>query len=192
MVRTRVGYSGGATINPTYRQLGDHTETIQIDFDPTLISYRELLAVFWAGHHPGARPWSRQYLAAVFFHSEAQKRLSLETKEQMAAKIRGEVATQILPATEFYLAEDYHQKYFLRRDLQLLKELTAIYPAVKDFAASTAAARLNGYVAGYGSRAGLARELSSLGLSPAGSARLLALVSRLEPAGPTPGCPLPR
>ena len=58
MRRTRVGYSGGTRENPTYTALGDHTETLQIDFDPSVVSYRDLLAIFWAGHDPSAKPWS--------------------------------------------------------------------------------------------------------------------------------------
>jgi len=192
VVRTRVGYSGGTKRSPTYHDLGDHTETIQLDYDPAQISYKELLTIFWESHSPGSRPWSRQYLAAIFFHNDEQKKLALETKDQVAAGIKGEVFTEILPATEFYPAEDYHQKYFLRRVPELLDELTAIYPAVKEFVGSTAAARLNGYVAGYGTRAGLEAELSNLGLSPAGNKRLLALVTKSAPARPTHGCPLAR
>ncbi len=165
---------------------------MEIDFDPRLISYRELLAIFWEVHSPGSRPWSRQYQAAIFYHNAAQKRLALETKRQVAARLRGEVFTQILPAGKFYQAEDYHQKYFLRRDPVLLNELTRIYPSTKDLVASTAAARLNGYVAGYGNRAGLEAELTSLGLSPAGNKELLSLVSKPESVRSAHGCPLPR
>jgi peptide-methionine (S)-S-oxide reductase len=192
VVRTRVGYSGGTRKSPTYHDLGDHTETLQLDYDPAQISYKELLAVFWESHSPGSRPWSRQYMTAIFFHNDQQKKLALETKDQVAARIKGEVYTQILPADEFYLAEEYHQKYFLRRYPELLSELNAIYPVAKDFVASTTVTRLNGYVAGYGTRAGLEAELSSLGLSPAGTKRLLGMVSKSEPARPTQGCPLPR
>ena len=192
MVRTRVGYSGGTKKSPTYHDLGDHTETIQLDYDPTQISYKELLEIFWESHNPGSRSWSRQYMAAIFFHNDQQKKLALETKDQVAARIKDEVYTQILPATAFYLAEDYHQKYFLRLEPELLNELSAIYHSTKDFVASTAAARLNGYVAGYGTRAGIEAEISSLGLSPAGNKRLLGMVSKSEPARPTQGCPLPR
>lgn len=192
MVRTRVGYSGGTKKSPTYHDLGDHTETIQLDYDPTQISYKELLEIFWESHNHGSRSWSRQYMAAIFFHNDQQKKIALETKDQVAARIKDEVYTQILPATVFYLAEDYHQKYFLRLEPELLNELTAIYHSTKDFVASTAAARLNGYVAGYGTRAGIEGEISSLGLSPAGNKRWLGMVSKSEPARPTQGCPLPR
>jgi peptide-methionine (S)-S-oxide reductase len=192
VVRTRVGYSGGTKKSPTYHDLGDQTETIQLDYDPTQISYKELLAIFWESHNPGSRSWSRQYMTAIFFHNDEQKKLAQETKNQVAARIKDEVYTQILPATEFYLAEDYHQKYFLRQEPELLNELTAVYPTTKDFVASTAAARLNGYVAGYGTRADIEEEIGSLGLSPTGNKRLVGLASKSEPTRPTQGCPLPR
>jgi methionine-S-sulfoxide reductase len=187
-----VGYAGGTTENPTYHRLGDHSETLQIDFDPSSISYKELLAIFWESHSPGSPSWSRQYQAAVFYHNDTQKRLALETADEVTARINGEVFTQVLPAGGFYLAEDYHQKYFLRRDPVLLTELTRIYPDTWDLVASTAAARVNGYVAGHGNRASLEAELNSLGLSPAGNKRLLGMVSESESARPAHGCPLPR
>ena len=190
-MRTRVGYSGGTKKNPTYHSLGDHTEIIQIDYDPALISYQELLAVFWKSHPPGAPSWSRQYQAAVFYHNPAQKRLALETKARVAAKIKGEVFTQVLPATAFYLAEDYHQKYYLRQQSELLQELTGVYPTTAELIASTAAARLDGYAAGYGTRAGLLREIDGLGLSPAGRKRLLASVPAAG-SPPAQGCPVGR
>jgi methionine-S-sulfoxide reductase len=190
-VRTRVGYSGGTKINPTYHSLSDHTETVQIDYDPSRTSYEELLAVFWESHAPGAASWSRQYQAAVFYHNAEQQRLALETKARVAAKIKGEVFTRILPATEFYLAEDYHQKYFLRQRPELLEALRAIYPAAGELVASTAAARLNGYAAGYGSREGLLPEIDNLGLSETGRKRLLESVPAAG-SQPALGCPIVR
>lgn len=189
MVRTRVGYAGGTTGNPTYHRLGDHSESLQLDFDPILISFKELLDNFWEGHSPGSPSWSRQYRAAIFYQDDAQERLALETRGQAAARIKGEVFTQVLPAGEFYQAEDHHQKHFLRRDAVLLTELTRIYPNTSDLVASTAAARMNGYIAGYGSRARLEMELNSLGLSPAGKKRLLGLVSKTGLARQGHGCP---
>ncbi|MDZ7761250.1 MAG: peptide-methionine (S)-S-oxide reductase [Desulfovermiculus sp.] len=68
MVRTRVGYSGGKKPNPTYHDLGDHTETLQVDYDPEAVSYPKLLEVFWESHSPEQSALSRQYMAAVFYH----------------------------------------------------------------------------------------------------------------------------
>jgi peptide-methionine (S)-S-oxide reductase len=191
VVRTRVGFSGGTQQNPTYHNLSDHTETVEIDYDPSQISYEQLLALFWQSHSPGVAPWSRQYQAAVFYHNAQQKRLALASKERVAAQIKGAVFTQILPATRFYLAEDYHQKYFLRQRPEWLRELKAIYPATGELIASTAAARLNGYAAGYGTREGLLAEIDRLGLSPEGKRKVLASVPAFgsHPAG---GCPVRR
>ena len=72
-------------VNPTYHSLGDHSESIEIDYDPTMVSYRDLLKIFWEGHDPAARSWSTQYKAAVFYHNDEQKRLAEETRERIEA-----------------------------------------------------------------------------------------------------------
>lgn len=176
MVRTRVGYAGGTTKNPTYHNLGDHSETIQIDYDPTRVSYEELLDIFWDSHNPVTRPWSRQYMSIIFYHNEEQKRLAMETRDREAAGRQGSIFTEIVPATQFYLAEGYHQKYRLRQVPELLKEFDDIYPDGGDFVASTAAARVNGYVGGYGSLAELQEEIDRFGLSSEGNKKLLDIV----------------
>ena len=190
MIRTRVGYAGGTKENPTYYSLGDHSETIQIDYDPTQISYRQLLDVFWSSHNPIYEPWSRQYMSIVFYHNEEQKRLAIEMKESEEARLDRDIFTEIVPFSKFYLAEDYHQKYYLRRESALMEEFSTIYPATEDFIASTAAARVNGYVGGYGILATLEEEPSIFGLSEAGIKRLLEIASRgLEPICPLPNTP---
>ncbi len=184
-----MGYAGGTKQNPTYRSLGDHTETVQVDFDPTVISYQELLEVFWKSHVPGPT-WSRQYMNAVFFHNEEQKREAEASRDRVAAKTGGQVQTAVLPATEFTLAEDYHQKYYLRRVPGLWREASRFYPDLDGLVNSTAVARMNGYVAGYGSVAQLEEELPGLGLSPEAGRQLLA--RRAAKSGATPGCPVSR
>lgn len=167
--------------------MGDHSETIQIDYDPTQISYQQLLDVFWSSHDPTYKSWSRQYMSIIFYHNEEQKRLAIETKESEEARLGREISTEIVPFSKFYLAEDYHQKYYLRQESALMEEFNAIYPDPKDFIDSTAAARVNGYVAGYGTLATLEEEPGILGLSQAGIERLLKIASR----GLRPACPLP-
>ncbi len=177
-MRTRVGYSGGISKDPTYRSLGDHAETIQIDFDPRRISYAELLEVFCGSHNPCARPpsvrpSSRQYMSAIFYHDELQQRLA-ETAMQRVAKARGvKVHTLVAKAGTFYLAEDYHQKHELRRHKELVAEYLAVYPGLGGFVNSTATTRVNGYLGGHGSLAGLRRDLPRLGLSASAAGRLL-------------------
>lgn len=178
MVRTRVGYTGGKKKNPTYYWLGDHTETLQLDYDPSQLSYSELLAIFWGSHNPSQGPLSRQYMSAIFYHNEEQKKLALQTKEQVAAKIGGEVFTPILAAAKFYLAEDYHQKYRLQKKRDLMKEFRAIYPNHADFVNSKAATRVNGYLAGYGTLEALQSEYKALGLSEKATQSLLETMAR--------------
>jgi|GEM_PF-44107 len=187
VVHTRIGYTGGSSNNPTYYNLGGHSETIQIYYDPTKVTYEELLEVFWDSHHPTAQPYSRQYMSIVFYHSGEQRRLAIESKECEESRSGLSVITEIIPFSEFYLAEDYHQKYYLRQEADLLKEFRAIYPKIEDFISSTAVARVNGYVGGYGTLENLEKETNSLGLSEAGSIRLLEIADR----GLIPGCVVP-
>jgi peptide-methionine (S)-S-oxide reductase len=161
VVRTRVGYAGGTTESPTYHNLGDHTETIQIDYDPTLISYGQLLEIYWDSHNPTVRPSSKQYMSIVFYHNSEQRELAMETKQLEEASSGRQIYTEIIPFSEFYLAEDYHQKYHLQQVPELMEELTAIYPNFTDFIDSTAVARINGYVGGHVTFEELQEQLNS-------------------------------
>ena len=171
-----MGYAGGEKTNPTYQSLGDHTETLQIDYDPAKVSYQALLEVFWNSHNPASSAWRRQYMAAVFFDSEKQREQAEASKQAVADKIKDEVKTKILPLSAFYLAEDYHQKYSLRGNKTLLKAFQEIYPAPRGLVDSTAAARVNGYLAGHGDCGRLRNEINALGLSDAAEKQLLGIV----------------
>jgi peptide-methionine (S)-S-oxide reductase len=124
-------------------------------------------------------------MSIVFFHNEEQRRLATETRDREAIKRKGKIFTEIVPAGPFYPAEAYHQKYSLRREPDLMREFKAMYPDDIDFMNSTAAARLNGYLDGYGSLEVLQAELDSYGLSPGGGKRLLSIAKRRDL---TPGC----
>jgi methionine-S-sulfoxide reductase len=178
VIRTRVGYAGGTTANPTYRSIGDHSETIQIDFDPNQISYEELLAVFWDSHSPTSRPWSQQYASIIFYHDEAQKQLALATLEEQEARYGGKIFTEIVPFSDFTLAEAYHQKYRLQQVPELARAFQTIYPDDIDFVNSTAAARVNGYAGGYGTSESLDAEIDGFGLPPKANKKLRDLVRR--------------
>ena len=112
-------------------------------------------------------------MSAIFFHDQRQKRLAEESRERHARRLGADIHTEISPLGEFYLAEDYHQKYMLGRTGDLLTELRAMYPRHEDLVASTAAARINGYVAGCGTLEDLVAEVEGYGLSPAGIRKLL-------------------
>lgn len=119
-------------------------------------------------------------MAAVFYHNEEQKQLAIKSREREAERLKIKSHTDVLPAAEFYLAEDYHQKYYLRQVRELAREYTTMYPVLIDFIASTAVSRANGYVGGYGTLQNFQKEANSLGLSPAGSKRLLEMVQALD------------
>ena len=173
--------------DPTYRDLGDHTESIQIDYDPAEISYEELLKLFWSSHNPCARA-SLQYRSIIFYGSEEQRKAAIESRDREQAK-RGKIRTEILPAPRFYLAEDYHQKYYLRNDVELMKEFRDLNPS--EFVHSTAAARVNGYLGGHGPADRVRAEVDRLGLSPEGRKNLLRRmgIKASEPCDPSgTGC----
>ena len=127
--KSESGYAGGQTDNPTYREVceGDtgHAEVVQITFDPGIVSYRELLEIFFTIHDPTSlnrqgADVGTQYRSAIFYHSPEQK----ATAEQVIAQIEAEkiwddpIVTEIAPLTKFYPAEDYHRDYFARNPFQ--------------------------------------------------------------------------
>jgi peptide-methionine (S)-S-oxide reductase len=180
VVRTQVGYAGGRQPHPTYYDLGDHIETVQIEFDPKVTSYQQLLDIFWRSHNPHKPGWLRQYMSAIFYHSNAQENLARETLEREFKRTNREICTEIMPYTKFNMAEGYHQKYHLRQYRDLVKEYIKIYPDENDFIHSTSAARVNGYVAGYGNLTNLYEEIESLGLSDKGNEVLREIVLRFS------------
>jgi hypothetical protein len=110
----------------------------------------------------------------VFFHGDEQKRLATASRDRLAKDASGTIRTAVLPATRFHLAEPYHQKYSLQLEGNLVREFRAMYPDNDDFINSTAATRVNSYLAGYGSEEVLRKELQTYGLSAKGVERLLA------------------
>lgn len=120
---TSVGYTGGQTPNPTYEQVSSgrtgHAEAIEIIYDPSQVSYQQLLNIYWRNIDPTAKnqqfvDHGTQYRTAIFYHSDEQKRIAQESKDQLAAsgKFKKPIETEIVAASEFYPAEEYHQKYY--------------------------------------------------------------------------------
>jgi len=129
VVSTRVGYTGGKFENPTYKDVGTdrtgHAEAIEVEYDSAVVSYEDLLSVFWDVHDPTTvnrqgPDVGSQYRSVIFYHSPDQKAAAIASKEkfQTADRYRGRnIVTEIVPATAFYPAEDYHQGYFEKRGL---------------------------------------------------------------------------
>ncbi len=115
------GYTGGTTPNPTYEQVctgrTGHAEAAQITFNSDIVSYDELLAMFWRAHDPTTlnrqgNDVGAQYRSAIFYHDALQKAAAERSRASAQANFAGTIVTEIVPLTVFYKAEDYHQKYF--------------------------------------------------------------------------------
>jgi len=192
VIRTRVGYAGGNSENPTYYRLEYHAETVQIDYDPAVISYQQLLNIVWENYDTTTPMYSTQYRSVIFYHNEEQKRLAEEWKQQWETKTGNKIYTDIIPYKAFYLAEDYHQKYYLKMQSSIYNELKRIYPDDKQLTNSTTAARINGYMGGYGTFAQLQQQIDMYGLSGAGKEKLLEIGRRrIIDTGVGDVCPVP-
>ena len=159
-----MGYAGGVKPNPTYYDLGTHSETIQIDYDPTVITYEQLLDVFWQSHNPTAPSYSPQYASIIFYHDAEQQRMASASKAKEAERRGRAIQTEIRSFETFERAEDYHQKYELQQRRETVDLLKPSYPTIKEFVDSTIVARLNGYAGRNVSRDELVRQLTDLGL----------------------------
>ena len=177
VVRTRVGYAGGTTEAPTYKTIGDHMETLQIDYDPEKIDYGQLLDLFFTLHKPMREPWKRQYAAAAFYHSAAQLELISDKVRILEEKAQQKVLTEVKAYENFYLSEERHQKYKLQRQPELLAEFSRMYPSFRDLVNSTAAARVNGYLYACKDCKKLASEIGNFGLTERGQKILLDTVT---------------
>lgn len=151
VIRTTVGYAGGSKSNPEYRNLGDHAECVQVEYDANVIQYKELLDVFWASHDSrqvfGQGPdVGNQYRSIIFTNGTLEARLAAASKEREQTKSRSSiVTTQIQQLGTFHQAEPEHQKFELKRNRFLL-QLIGNMPE-EELLSSSLAAQLNGYAA---------------------------------------------
>lgn len=128
VVSTTVGYMGGTLKNPTYEDVctdqTGHAEVAQLDYDPFLVSYEELLNVFWSCHNPTTLNRQGpdegiQYRSVIFFHTPQQEKIANQSKQALekSGKFKDKIVTVIVPASTFYKAEDYHQQYLYKKGL---------------------------------------------------------------------------
>ena len=130
VVSTSVGYTGGKVENPSYRNVCSgntgHLEAVEVTYDPLIISYKELLKVFWKVHDPTSLnrqgpDIGTQYRSAIFFHNKKQQSEALESKKQIQKKYNEKVVTEIMPISKYYKAEEYHQNYLEKQGLSKVK-----------------------------------------------------------------------
>jgi peptide-methionine (S)-S-oxide reductase len=126
VVQTTAGYTGGTVANPSYELVctdtTNHAEAVLVEFDPSRVSYEDLLEVFWSAHDPTqvnrqGPDVGRQYRSAIYVHSPDQEVAATRSKAEAQARFPRPIATDIAQATEFYPAEDYHQRYLEKRGL---------------------------------------------------------------------------
>ncbi len=124
VVDTKVGYTGGATSNPTYKEVcrGDtgHAEAINVTFDESIISYEQILQTFWKTHDPThvnrqGVDVGTQYRSAIFYVDEQQKTTAEQSIRELQSTMKKPIATQLTPAVTFYDAEEYHQRYVMKK-----------------------------------------------------------------------------
>jgi peptide-methionine (S)-S-oxide reductase len=129
VLSTTVGYTGGTTKNPSYKEVctgrTGHAEAVEVEFDPAQISYLELLKTFWTSHDPTTMnrqgpDIGTQYRSAIFYHDAQQEAEARDSKAMLEKQgmFKRPIVTQILPATDFYRAEDYHQQYFEKQGIR--------------------------------------------------------------------------
>lgn len=182
VVRTRVGYAGGSSPNPSYREMGDHTETVQVEFDPSKLSFRQIVTVFWGNHKPGNINGykGRQYQSLLFYKDAAQKEDIHQVLQEMKNGGRGEPETEISPYAGFYPAEERHQKYYLKRYPHAMETLLPVFGTHAEFNDSTIAARMNGLAKGYTGLERVKREIEMWEMRPEERSGIIQLISSIR------------
>lgn len=162
VLHTRTGFTGGQTPDPSYSAIADHVETVEVSFDPELVSYRELLTYFWGHHNSRAKPIFRQYASAIFFTSKEQAEAAKAVRQGFQDKgSEDPILTAIIRLDKFYPAEQYHQKYYLQQDQALFELLPG-----KQKLSTRVATKLNALAGRAGERPVLSKSLSQLGIEP--------------------------
>ena len=165
VLRTEVGYAGGIKDAPTYHDLGAHAEVLQVEFDPSNVSYDTLLQEFWNGHEPTRSGRSSQYRSILLCESEEELTRAQKSAAMVEERLGRKVQTEILVGMPFTPAEDYHQKWKLRQRRQLFAELAQCFSNEEELLRSFAATKLNALVGGHLSSAQLEEIRGQLTLS---------------------------
>ncbi|MFF2889686.1 peptide-methionine (S)-S-oxide reductase MsrA [Paenibacillus sp. NPDC057967] len=182
VVRTRVGYAGGTTDKPIYREMGDHTECVQLEYDSDTVAFEELVAIFWERHQPvninGYK--GKQYQSLLFYENESQRSAIDRVLLKRERSGLGRPETDIVPCSAFYAAEERHQKYYLKRYPQAIEALSTRYPTQPQLNDSTIAARLNGLAKGYTSMERIKNDIETWQISDAERSGILGLISSIR------------
>ncbi|WP_433945101.1 peptide-methionine (S)-S-oxide reductase MsrA [Paenibacillus sp. SN-8-1] len=182
VIRTQTGYAGGTTDQPSYREMGDHSEMVQLDFDPEILSFEDILRIFWNNHNPvNINDYKgRQYRSMVLYHNELQKDKAERVIRQCEGEGKAKPETEFSPCALFYPAEERHQKYYLHRYPNAVEKLSSIYPSHQELVNSTLAARLNGLAKGYTNLSQIKQEIAGWKADKEQKKRLIDLISGIR------------
>jgi peptide-methionine (S)-S-oxide reductase len=161
--------------------MGDHTECLEIDFNPHVISFIEIVRHFWDSHNPNRGTYKgRQYLSIFLYREEEQEKVLEEIKQSMEASTNSLIQTEVAPFHTFTIAEDRHQKYYLKRFKKATETLKNYFHSEEAFVESTLTARLNAFVKGYGKLATLKEEIHTWKLDEKEKQIVIKLLSDLR------------
>ena len=157
-----MGYAGGKKKHPTYQNLGDHTEVIQIQYDPCKISFKQLLSLFWKNHNPSIS-YQKQYWSIILYINEEQKSVAQDFLQLYKKESLATIYTQIIPFEEYHHAESYHQKYILQTHPWIIVAVNV--QSAKDLIQSQICTKLNGFLSSYGTHDELVEVAKTFGLN---------------------------
>ena len=157
--------------HPTYQNLGDHTEVVQILYDPCRITFKQLLSLFWKNHNPSIF-YQKQYWSIIFYITEEQKLVAQDFLQLYEKESLATVYTQIIPLEEYYHAESYHQKYTLQTHPWLIVAVNV--RSAKELIQSQLCTKFNGFLSSYGTHDELLEIARNFGLND----RMVEYISR--------------
>ncbi len=174
-MRTRTGYAGGTSTSPKYQDVGFHSEVIEIDYDPSKISYEALATLFFESHNATSRPYYQRVKSLLFFRDETEKDIAqkiIEQQKKIAVQRGLLVYTELKPYDVFYLAEPEHQLKALKAETSLYSELLEMFGDESKLQNSILGSKLNAFLYGFGDRSDIESVLNQSGLSEASKLRI--------------------
>lgn len=161
--------------------MADHTECLEIDFDPQVIAFEEIVKHFWKSHNPNRGNYKgRQYLSILLFHDYEQKEMIERVRVSLEKLMAYKIDTEIAPYQGFTLAEAGHQKYYLKRYPKAMEKLMSYYETHEQIVDATLVARLNSFVKGYGTLSDLKVEMAGWNVPEEMKEELVALVNGIR------------
>ncbi|SDX92744.1 peptide-methionine (S)-S-oxide reductase [Paenibacillus sp. CF384] len=182
ITRTRVGYTGGTTDNPATRHAGDHTEMVEIEFDPAVVKLETILDLYWNSHKPANinNYRDRLYNSLILYRDQAQLSVIQEVMQKRGEQGSGVPDTELTPFSVFYPAEDRNQKYYLKRYPDAVDKLRTLFKTEDDLTNATLAARLNGIAKGFANMDTIIQDIRTWQISSEEQEEIIQLIKQIK------------